>query len=271
MSTLELQFTVEEIWRAIQDIPADKVPGPDGFMGLFYKVAGLVIKEDIVRAFNTLWSLDGMCFHHLNNALMILLKKKPQALEIKDFWPIRLTHSFSKLFSKVLATRLAACLDKLVKPNQSAFIKGRLLHDNFRSVLLCTKTLHIRHRPTTLLKVDIAKAFNTVLWVFFLDLLRHMGFGLWWRNWLSMLLSSASTKILRNGSPGRRICHGRGLRQGDPLSPMLFVLVMEALNALVELADQHRAIRLCISFHADDVVIFLPPCQQDFVLFKGIL
>ena len=84
-----------------------------------------------------------------------------------------------------------------------------------------------------LLKIDLARAFDSVAWVFLLDVLRHMGFGLRWRNWISNILSTSSTRILLNGKPGRRICHARGLRQGDPLSPMLFVLVMEVLNRLL--------------------------------------
>jgi hypothetical protein len=84
-----------------------------------------------------------------------------------------------------------------------------------------------------LLKLDIAKAFDSVAWNFMLEVLEYMGFGQRWRDWISCILSSASTKIILNGRPGRRICHARGLRQGDPLSPMLFVLVMEVPNLLV--------------------------------------
>jgi hypothetical protein len=63
-----------------------------------------------------------------------------------------------------------------------------------------------------LLKIDIAKAFDTISWMFLLEVLHHMGFGRCWRNWISVILGSASTKILLNGQPSRRICHARGLR-----------------------------------------------------------
>jgi hypothetical protein len=202
--------------------------------------------------------LDGRGLHLINNALMVLLKKNANAEAIKDFRSISLI--------KVLSNRLAVHLEHLDKPNQSAFIKGRQLHDNFRAVQLSTRLLHARRRPTVPIKVDIAKAFDTVSWVFLLDILHHMGFGHRW----TMILSSASTKILLNSVPGHRICHGRGLRQGDPLSPMLFVLAMEALNGLIVNVDtsgllqdlNQRAIRSRVSIYADDVVLFLSPCQM---------
>ena len=90
------------------------------------------------------------------------------------------------------------------------------------------------------LHLDIAKALDTVNRVFLLGMLQHFGFPRRWVNRISILLSSASTKIILNGSPGRRICHARGLRQGDPLSPLLFVLVMEVLNALLHLAGEQE-------------------------------
>jgi hypothetical protein len=147
---------------------------------------------------------------------MVLLKKKPQPTQIRDYRPISLIHSFSKLVTKCLANRLASVLDGLVHRNQSAFIKGRCIHDNFRAVRLSCKALHKKHEPSVLLKIDIAKAFDSMSWTFLLEVLQHMGFGRRWRNWISAILSTASTKILLNGVPGRRICHARGLRQGDP-------------------------------------------------------
>ena len=103
-------------------------------MGLFYKVAWEVIKHDIMNAFNALWSLDARSFNLLNDALMVLLRKKEEPAMLKDYRPIGLMHSFSKLFAKCLARRLAPRLKEIVALNQSAFIKGRSIHDNFRPV-----------------------------------------------------------------------------------------------------------------------------------------
>jgi hypothetical protein len=186
------------VWQVIQEIPVDCAPGPDGFTGLFYRSAWNIIKGDIMRAFHALWSLDARSLYLINQAYIVLLKKR-EATEINDYRPISLIHSFAKLFTKVLATRLAPLMHQLVKPNQSAFIKGRVIHENYRAVQLSAKLLHRVKKSSALIKVDIAKAFDTVNWSFLFRLLEHFGFSRRWINWVAMLLSSASTRIILNG------------------------------------------------------------------------
>jgi hypothetical protein len=103
-------------------------------------------------------------------------------------------------------------MNNLVRPNQRAFIQSRLIHENYKAVRLSAKLLHRSKIPSALHKVDIAKAFDSVNWRFLIGLLEHLGFSRRWRDWISMLLSSASTKVVLNGAPGRWICHARGLR-----------------------------------------------------------
>ena len=131
-----------------------------------------------------------------------------------------------------------------------------MIHENFRAVQLTVKLLRRKRKPCALIKVDIAKAFDTVSWSFLFLLLEHMGFSRRWIDWISLLLSSASTKIILNGMPGRRICHARGLRQGDPLWPLLFVLVMEALNAMFKAADRGELLT-CLDEKAKERAFFL--------------
>lgn len=108
---------------------------------------------------------------------------------------------------------------------------------------------------------------------------QHIGFPRRWLDWTSILLSTASTRVLVNGRPGRRIAHARGQRQGDPISPMLFVIVMEVLNSLIKEADRrgvltplpgqvvnHRA-----SPYADDLVVLLAPDPEDMSCLSQIL
>ncbi|WVZ61528.1 hypothetical protein U9M48_011389 [Paspalum notatum var. saurae] len=272
-------FTEEEIWNVIRELPAEKAPGPDGFTGMFYKVAWPIIKADVINALNAFWSLDNRSLFLINDALLVLLRKKPSPKEIKDYRPISLVHSFSKLVTKVLAERLAPKLDGLVLKNQCAFIRRRSIHDCFRAVQLTCRLMHRRKLSCVLLKIDIARAFDSVSWPFLLELLEHRGFSRSWRNWISTVLSTASTRILLNGKPGRLICHARGLCQGDPLSPMLFVLVMDVLNSMIDLADSeglfsslgHEDIRCRASLYADDLVVFIKPTRRDVLVLRAIL
>ena len=169
-------------------------------------------------------------------------------------------------------------MGRLVQSNQSAFIRGRLIHENFKDVQLTAKVLHQKKKPAALLKIDISKAFDTVNWRFLIDLLQHMGFSRRWQNWISLILLTDSTKIIVNGSLGRRISHARGLRQGDPLSPLLFVLAMEVLNSLLKRADAlglllplDDRVKDRVFLYADDVVLFIRPHQQDLIVVKAIL
>jgi len=170
-------------------------------------------------------------------------------------------------------------LGQLVAANQSTFIKGRCIQDNFRAVRLSCKVLHAARLPSILLKIDIAKAFDSVSWPFLLEVLQQLSFGARWRDWMAAILCTASTKILLNGVPGRRICHARGLRQGDPLSPMLFVLVMEAFNLMIRWLDDHGLLSGLgvlgpdqrISLFANDVVLFVAPMEADLLVLRSAL
>jgi hypothetical protein len=126
-------------------------------------------------------------------------------------------------------------------------------------------------------KIDLAKAFNSVGWVFLLDLLTAVACPRTWMNLISTLLSTASTRILLNGIPCER--HGRGLQQGDPLSPMLFVLVMECFHTLIRKAESRGLLqelgrndfRFCASLYASHVVAFFSPVELDLRVVKGVL
>jgi hypothetical protein len=124
LAGLEVYFTEAEVWSVINELPNDKASGPDGFTGLFYKKTWLIIKGDIMNAFNVFWARDSRSFILLNDAYMILLRKKDQPEEIRDYRPINLAHNFGKMITKCLACWLGTVLDGLVRHNQTASIKG---------------------------------------------------------------------------------------------------------------------------------------------------
>lgn len=130
-----------------------------------------------------------------------------------------------------------------------------------------------------MIKLDITKAFDSMSQAFLLEVLTHLGFGHIWRRLLCNLLATSSTRVLLNGRPGAPIRHHRGLRQGDPFSPMLFIIEMDVLSRLFAKVDElsllqplsRRIPHHRLSIYADDVVLFSSPQEQDIGLIKALL
>ncbi|VAH64551.1 unnamed protein product [Triticum turgidum subsp. durum] len=162
--------------------------------------------------------------------------------------PEYLIHLIAKLFAKALSLRLAPRLGGMVSTNRSAFIAGCSIQDNFLLMQQTARLIHNLKVPLMMLKLDIARAFDSVSWPFLLQILSHLGFDPCWREWISILLATASTRValvsmLVNGVPGHPISHARGLRQGDPLSPMLLTLIIDVLNSLILRAVERGMLR----------------------------
>ena len=129
MHDIEGEFTLEEVKAAINDTPADKAPDPDGFSGGFFRTCSEIIKLDLLAALNQLYHMDSTGLAMINKALIVLLPKKQGADRLHDFRSISLIHSLIKIFTKILARRLALKLSQLVDPCQAAFIKHRSIQE----------------------------------------------------------------------------------------------------------------------------------------------
>lgn len=165
--------------------------------------------------------MRGDNWHLLKTAHIMLLMKKDCAMLSSEFRPISLMHKAAKITCKILANHLAPELQRMISASQSTFIKGHSIHDNFLYVQIIIKEAHSKRLPLVFLKQDIAKAFNLVRWGYLFDVMRGFGFGQCWIDLMAIMLSSSSSHVMINDSPGDPFEHRRDLRQGDPLSPML--------------------------------------------------
>ncbi|XP_073360435.1 uncharacterized protein [Aegilops tauschii subsp. strangulata] len=157
LSELDTIFTEEEVWSAIKEMHPERAPGPDGFTAAFYQKVWPIIKHEIMAVFLKLYVGDGRGFGKLNRAHIVLIPKKPDAEEVGDFRPISLPHSVAKIFAKLLAMRARRRMKEIVTTNQSAFICGRHLHDNFLLVRQVARKLHARKADIAFLKLDITR------------------------------------------------------------------------------------------------------------------
>lgn len=180
LSHLERRFTEEEVEKVVKSMPQDKASGTDGFTNRFYACCWSIIKVDMMRAMDAFYHGDVRGMQAINKACVTLLPKVDGAEELRDYRSISLVHGAIKIFDKVLATRLADDLPYLVGKHQSAFVRGRYLHDNFMLVQGTTRRLHALREPRVLLKLDISKAFDSVQWPFLLEVMHCMGFGRRW-------------------------------------------------------------------------------------------
>ena len=162
-----------------------------------------------------------------------------------EFRPISLCNVSYKIISKILCSRLKELLPKLISETQSAFVAKRLITDN---ILLAQEAFHALRTNLmckakfVAIKTDMSKAYDRVEWDFLEALLLKMGFAETWVSWIRWCVSSVSYKILQNGEPKGNIQPSRGLRQGDHLSPFLFILLTEALISQLKGAKEEGRI-----------------------------
>ena len=234
-SKLEEVFSEEEIWTAISGLNGDKAPGPDGFPLAFWSFSWDFVKAEVMSFFKEFHE-QGKFVRSINATFLVLIPKKQNVEDLKDLRPISLVGGLYKILAKVLANRIKRVLGKVISPVQSAFVEAKQILDAMLIANEAVDTIIRRKDSGIVCKLDIEKAYDHLSWEFLIQVLDKMGFGKRWVSWVKWCVSTASFSILVNGSPAGFFQNSRGLRQGDPISPYLFVIGMEALSRLLNRA-----------------------------------
>lgn len=275
-------FTSEEVRKALFDLNPSKAPGPDGFSALFFQNAWHEIGEDIVlNCLRILNEDQGLSNQNPTNITLIPKIKNPRSL--KDFRPISLCNVSYKIVARAITNRLRIVMGSLIDPNQSAFIPGRLISDN---IILGFECMHwLRHNKNkqgfASLKLDMSKAYDRVEWVYLEKVMHKMGFD---TNWIKLIMECVTTPTYSfrvNNNLSGKVTPSRGLRQGDPLSPFLFVIVAQGLSSIITTKAAEGSITgiriargspvITHLFFADDSLIFFKANKEETRTVKNCL
>ncbi|KAL2894836.1 LINE-1 retrotransposable element ORF2 protein [Bienertia sinuspersici] len=264
-SMLDCTFSDKEIKQAIFSIPSNKAPGLDGYNSCFFKEAWSVVGQDVIRAVREFFA-SGKLLKEVSVTTLTMVPKVQTPSNVGDYRPIACCSTIYKCISKLLCSKLRAILPDIISPNQGAFVTGRSIMHN---ALICQDMMRF-YRPSQIqdccmFKLDVKKAYDTVSWGFMNDIMTELGFPEHFIRLIMVCITSPQYTLMINGVPSPLVTPSRGLRQGDPLSPLLFTLCMEYFTRVmkkVSLLPGYRFHPLCRQLQlnhlcfADDILMF---------------
>jgi hypothetical protein len=279
LSSLTVPFSHKEIDEVVARMPSDKSPGPDGFSGLFLKICWPVIKFDFYELCQEFWE-GTVNLQSINASFITLIPKIPSPATANDYRPISLLNICLKLITKLLADRLQNRILELVHVNQYGFLKTRNIQDCVGWAYEYLHQCKQSGREVIIIKLDFAKAFDTVEHSAIMKVLACQGYDEKWLHWMSLFMSTGTSSVLLNGVPGKKFACKRGVHQGDPLSSILFVSVAKLLQCMVNKLFQQGIFQAPLPIpdtdfpiiqYADDTLVIMQACPDQLEALKELL
>jgi len=180
-----------------------------------------------------------------------------EANSIKQYRPICLLNVIYKIFTKALMLRLDKVMGRIINKSQSGFLKNRNIVDGIMALHEILHDTRIKKKDGLVLKLYFEKAYDKLNWDFLFECLRQRGFGAKWCEWIKMVMSSGTVSVKVNNTIGSYFKSGRGVRQGDPLSPFLFNIAADTLAKMISLAQKNKLIQGLVPEYVENGVSIL--------------
>jgi exonuclease III len=259
---LSKEISEEEIWKIIKASPNHKSPGIDGFTNEFYKTTWDIIRKYVMEAYLEGLQEGEMCISQRRGIISLLPKEGKDTRYLKNWRPLTLLNNDYKYLAKALANRLKKLLPSMISKDQNGFVPGRQIGGNI------IRTMEIQRRcleegiDGIMINVDFEKAFDSVSWEFMYKTLHYFKIPNDFINMIKCIYNNLEICTSNNGFSSRFVRIGRGMRQGCPLSPILFVITIEMLNIYIKSKNKLEGIHIGNSYHlisqfADDTSFFV--------------
>ena len=276
--------TETECANALKDMQNGKSPGCDGFTVEFYKVFWKNIKLLFVESINYGFEKGKLSVDQKRGIITLIPKKDKIRTLLKNWRPISLLNTDYKILTKCLAMRLHGVLPSIINLDQTGFLKGRYIGENIRTISDIIDYTSLRHQPGIILLLDFEKAFDTIKWSFIINSLKLFNFGPDFIHWISTIYSNTESTVINHGNTGGFFKLQRGIRQGCPISPYLFIIAVEILANGIRKNNHIKGIKvgsksIKISQLADDTTVFVSDLDsvgnvlellKQFRLFSGL-
>ena len=238
----EGKVTQAECLKALKDFKNEKSQGTDGLQAEFYKYFWKELHADMIRSFNFAFNNGSLSISQRRGIITLIPKPNKDTTLLDNFRPISLLNTDYKILTKVLAKRLEKVLSKVINADQTGYIKNRYIGENIRLISDIMTYTAEKDIPGIALFLDFKKAFDTIEWDFINSCLEVFNFGPDIQKWVKILYSNVSSCIVNNGFASEFFPLERGVRQGCPLSGLLFVIGIELLARAIKNDDNitHR-------------------------------
>ena len=252
---------------AVKTLANNKAPGPDGLPGEFYQYFWTDISHLVTQTFDDALRKGQLCQSQRQGVICLISKQGKDLTKLESWRPLSILNTDYKILAKVLANRLKVALPEIINPDQIGYMQNRFCGENIRLISDVIEFCTSQKNPCLILLADFEKAFDKISWNFVKCCLKRFGFGNIFQKWISILYNNIESCISNNGYQSDYFKISRGIRQGCPLSALLFLLPAEVIAIVIRSLDSIKGIcvnntniKLCQL--ADDMTLFLSDNQS---------